>query len=108
MEQINIVEKQGDNFTLLEIKGSINSYTFTEFQNKVYQLIKETNLCLDMQAVTNLSSAGLGVLMTAVEDAQTYKHRLFIMKPSEIVKMAIDSTGFSDMFTTIRSAHEIQ
>ena len=30
------------------------------------------------------------------------------MKPSEIVKMAIDSTGFPEMFTIIRSAHEIQ
>lgn len=107
MEQINIVEKQGDNYAILEIKGSINSYTFTEFQNKVYALVKETNLCLDLQAVTNLSSAGLGVLMTAVEDAKAHKHSLYILKPSDIVKMAIDSTGFGEMFNIIRSAHEI-
>ncbi len=107
MEQISIVEKQGDNYTTLEVKGAINSYTFTEFQDKVYSLVKQTNLCLDLQAVSNLSSAGLGVLMTAVEDAKAANHRMYIFKPSDIVKMAIDSTGFGEMFTIIRSAHEI-
>lgn len=107
MEQLNIVEKQGDNYAILEIKGAINSYTFTEFQNKVYSLVKATNLVLDLQAVSNLSSAGLGVLMTAVEDAKAAKHFLHILKPSDIVKMAIDSTGFSEMFSIIRSVHEI-
>jgi anti-anti-sigma factor len=107
MEQINITEKGGDTYILLEVKGSINSYTYTEFQNKVYAIVKKTNLCLDLSAVTNLSSAGLGVLMTAQEDAEAYGHKLYIMKPSDIVKMALDSTGFAEMFTTIRSPHEI-
>jgi anti-anti-sigma factor len=108
MEQISITEKSGDNYSLLIIKGSVNSYTFTEFQTKVYDLVRSTNLCLDMSEVTNLSSAGLGVLMTALEDASESGHKLYILKPSEIVKMAIDSTGFAEMFTIIRSAHEIQ
>jgi anti-sigma B factor antagonist len=107
MEQLNITEKEGDTYIVLEIKGSINSYTYTEFQNKVYDLIKRTNLCLDLSNVTNLSSAGLGVLMTAEEDAEETQHKLYIMKPSEIVKMAIDSTGFGNMFTIIHSQHEI-
>jgi anti-anti-sigma factor len=108
MEQLNITQKAGDNYAILQIKGSINSYTFTEFQNKVYALVKESNLCLDLEEVTNLSSAGLGVLMTAVEDAQANNHKLYILKPSEIVRMAIDSTGFAELFTIIRSSHEIQ
>jgi anti-sigma B factor antagonist len=108
MEQISITEKEGDNYAMLIVKGSVNSYTFTEFQTKVYELVAKTNLCLDLSEVTNLSSAGMGVLMTAVEDAQASGHRLFLLKPSEIVKMAVDSTGFPEMFTIIRSSHEIQ
>jgi anti-sigma B factor antagonist len=108
VEQIGITEKGGDNYVMLIIKGSVNSYTFTEFQRKVYDLVSKTNLCLDLSEVTNLSSAGLGVLMTAVEDAERSNHKLFILKPSEIVKMALDSTGFPELFTVIRSSHEIQ
>jgi anti-anti-sigma factor len=108
VEQISIIERSGDNHALLLIKGSVNSYTFSEFQAKVYDLIRKGNLCLDLSEVTNLSSAGLGVLMAALEDAERTNHKLYVLKPSEIVKMAIDSTGFPEMFTIIRSTHEIQ
>lgn len=107
MEQLSFTEKSGDNLVTLDIKGAINSYTFSEFQTKIYELIKKTNVCLNMQNVTNLSSAGLGVLMTALEDGQDCGHKLFILSPSEVVKMAIESTGFGEMFSIIRSAHEI-
>jgi len=59
MENISIVEKRGSNYALLEVAGTINSYTYTEFQQKVYSLIKQTNLVLDLSRVTNLSSSGL-------------------------------------------------
>lgn len=108
MEQISITVKEATNYILMVVKGSINSYTYTEFQSKVYSLVKDANLCLDLSEVTNLSSAGLGVLMTANEDAQANKHKLFILKPSDIVRMAIDSTGFAELFNIILSAHEAQ
>lgn len=107
MENISIVEKSGSNYALLEVSGTINSYTYTEFQNKVYALIKHTNLVLDLSRVTNLSSSGLGVLMAALDDGEEAGNKLYIMKPSEVVRLAIDSTGFSEMFTVIYSLTEV-
>jgi anti-sigma B factor antagonist len=107
MENISIVEKAGSNYALLEVSGTINSYTYTEFQTKVYALIKETNLVLDLSRVSNLSSSGLGVLMAAYDDGAEKGNKLYIMKPSEVVRLAIESTGFSDMFTVIYSLTEV-
>lgn len=107
MENISIAEKSGSNYTLLEIAGTINSYTYTEFQVKVYSLIKKGNLVLDLSRVTNLSSSGLGVLMAALDDGEENGNRLYIMKPSEIVRLAIESTGFSELFTVIHSLTEV-
>lgn len=107
MEHISIIEKSGANYALLEVAGTINSYTYTEFQVKVYALIKETNLVLDLSRVTNLSSSGLGVLMAALDDGEEIGHKLYVMKPSEVVRLAIESTGFSDMFTVIYSVTEV-
>ncbi|HNQ96759.1 MAG: STAS domain-containing protein [Spirochaetales bacterium] len=107
MESISIVEKNGPNYALLEVAGTINSYTYTEFQDKVYSLIKETNLVLDLSRVTNLSSSGLGVIMAAFDDGETVGNKLYIMKPSEVVRLAIESTGFSEMFTVIYSLTEV-
>lgn len=107
MENLTIVEKRGPNYVLLEVAGTINSYTYTEFQVKVYSLIKETNLVLDLSRVTNLSSSGLGVLMSALDDGDAVGNKLYIMKPSEVVRLAIESTGFNDMFTVIYSLTEV-
>jgi anti-sigma B factor antagonist len=107
MENISIIEKTGSNYSLLEVSGTINSYTYTEFQEKVYSLIKVTNLVLDLSRVTNLSSSGLGVLMSALDDGETAGNKLYVMKPSEVVRLAIESTGFSEMFTVIYSLTEV-
>ncbi len=107
MENISIVEKSGSNYSLLEVAGTINSYTYTEFQNKVYSLILRTNLVLDLSRVSNLSSSGLGVLMAALDDGEAQGNKLYIMKPSEVVRLAIESTGFSEMFTVIYSLTEV-
>lgn len=107
MESISIVEKNGPNYALLEVAGTVNSYTYTEFQEKVYSLIKETNLVLDLSRVVNLSSSGLGVLMAAVDDGEEGGHKLYVMNPSEIVRLAIESTGFSEMFPVIYSLTEV-
>ncbi len=107
MDHLSITERKSDGYVLLEIIGTVNSYTYTDFQQKVYGLIKTTNLVLDMSRVSNLSSSGLGVLMSAVEDGQETGHKLYIMTPSEIVRMAIESTGFQELFPIIRSATEV-
>jgi anti-sigma B factor antagonist len=107
MEHISITEKNGPNYGLLEVSGTINSYTCAEFQVKVYALIKQTNLVLDLSRVTNLSSSGLGVIMAAWDDGEQNGTKLYIMKPSEIVRLALESTGFSDMFSIIYSLTEV-
>jgi anti-sigma B factor antagonist len=107
MEQLSITEKKGPNYMLLDVTGTINSYTFNDFQNRVYSYIEKADLIVEMSKVTNLSSAGLGVLMTAHEDAIEKEHRLYIMRPSEVVKLALQSTGFLSTFNVISTVSEI-
>ena len=56
-----------------------------------------------MSKVTTLSSAGIGVLMAALDEAEAAGHRLAICKPSGIVSMAFESTGFGDRFPVVAS-----
>ncbi len=108
MDHLNITERQGETYILLEVIGTVNSYTYTEFQQRVYGIIESRSLVLDMSRVSGLSSSGLGVLMSAVETGLEKGRRLYIMNPSEIVRMAIDSTGFPDLFPIIRSVNEVR
>ncbi len=107
MDNLIITETKAEPYTLLAVDGTINSYTYGDFENKIYAAIKEKNLVLDLSKVTNMSSSGLGVLMSAHDDGEENGNKIYILNPSDVVKMAIDSTGFSDMFTIIHSINDI-
>ena len=108
MDNLIITEKLTDSYVLLTVSGSINSYTYHEFETKVYNIIKEHSIVLDLSRVTNLSSSGLGILMAASEDGEDVGHKIYILNPSEVVKLAIASTGFSEVFPIIRSLDEVK
>ncbi|MCQ2594185.1 MAG: STAS domain-containing protein [Treponemataceae bacterium] len=107
MEQLVINEKKGANYVLLEVSGVLNSYTYLDFQAKVFAIVKETNLVLDMSQITNLSSSGLGVLLAAYDDAEEVGNKIYIMRPSAIAQKAVESTGFADCFPIIFSLTEV-
>ena len=103
MNQLSIEERRENDVTVLTITGPVNSYTFTEFQEKVTKAIRKNDVVLDLDKVGTLSSAGLGVLMAAMEDAEAAGRKLWIFRPSEIVRLAIESTGFADRFPVIQT-----
>ncbi|MBQ7613180.1 MAG: STAS domain-containing protein [Spirochaetaceae bacterium] len=108
MENLEIKEELKDNCVLLVIAGNLNSYTYGEFESKIYASIKKAHVVLDLSQVTNMSSSGLGVLMSAHDEGADIGNQIFILNPSEIVRLAIDSTGFSDMFKVIHSIDELK
>lgn len=108
MENLEIKEEQLQNCILLTISGNLNSFTYGEFEEKIYAAIKKDDVVLELSKVTNMSSSGLGVLMSAHDDGEDVGNEIYILNPSEIVKLAIDSTGFSDMFKVIHSVDEVK
>jgi anti-anti-sigma factor len=103
MTQLDISVRNDHHRLVLSVSGPINSYTFTDFQEKVYKAIAQSDAAVDMERVTALSSAGIGVIMTAMEDAETTGHGFVIVNPSEIVRLALDSTGFGDRFPIVKT-----
>lgn len=108
MDNLVITEKLHDSYVLLTVSGSINSYTYHEFEKKVYGHIKDHSIVLDVSRVTNISSSGLGILMAASEDGDDLNHKIYILNPSEVVKLAIASTGFSEVFPVVHSLNDIK
>ena len=103
MENLEIKEEQKDNCILLTILGNLNSYTYGLFEEKIYAAIKKADVVLDLGNVSNM-----GVLMSAHDDGEDVGNEIYILNPSEIVRLAIDSTGFSDMFKVIHSLDEVK
>ena len=66
MTQLDISMRSENGRFILTVSGPINSYTFTDFQEKVYKAIAQSATEIEMDKVTALSSAGIGVIMTAM------------------------------------------
>lgn len=108
MEQIKIYEKNGVNYNLLEVLGVLDSYNFTEFQQKAYSLIHEKHLVLDLSGLTSMDSSGLSVILGASIIGEELGTRLYIMNPSVGARKALDSTGFFDLLNIIHSVTEVR
>ena len=80
---------------------------FRSFQAKLYSLVRDTNVVVDMSLVTNIDSSGLGVILAAFNEAEDSGYRLYIMRPSIEARKALDSTGFTDTFSLIQSVTEV-
>ncbi len=107
MTGISIEASQKGAFTVLSVHGPINSYTFTELQEKVMKHVGKADLAIDLSGVSSMTSAGIGVMLAAIEDAEAETKRIYIIAPSEVARLAIESTGFADRFPTLSSLKEL-
>ncbi len=107
MDTLKVVEKFGSNYVLYEVSGVINSYTLDELKTKVYSIVVDSNLVLDLSLVEAIDSAGVGVVMAGFNDAEEFGHKLYIMNPSPQARKALDDTGFGDTFYFIHSVTEV-
>ena len=107
MDQLTLREKVGVNYMLLELSGTFNSNTCVELQQKVNQYIIDSNVVLDMEQVTQIDSSGVGIIIAGHNDGEEYNTRLLVMNPSESTRIALNKTGFFDLFHIIHSVTEV-
>jgi anti-sigma B factor antagonist len=107
MTQLDISERRDGDRLILTVAGPVNSYTFGEFQDKVGKAMIRAGLVIDMERVTTLSSAGIGVIMAALDDAEAEGKKIAILRPSEIARLAFESTGFMERFPIFQNLKDI-
>ena len=108
MEQLSITEKEGANYILYEISGAMNTYTITELSEKLDETIKKSNIVVDLERVETIDSVGVGLMMATFNDGEDCGHRFYIMNPSPTVRIALEETGFYDVFSIIHAVTEVQ
>lgn len=108
MEQIKIHERNGTNYTLLEVLGVLDSYNFTEFQQRAYSLIHEKHLVLDLSGLISMDSSGLSAILGSSITGEDFGSKLYIMNPSVGARKALEATGFFDLLNIIHSVTEVR
>lgn len=107
MEQLSITEKEGANYTLYEISGVMNTYTVTELAEKLDETIKKSNIVVDLEKIEAIDSVGVGLMMATFNDGEDCGHRFYMMNPSPAARVALEDTGFYDVFSIIHAVTEV-
>ena len=97
--ELNIsVNNDGKEYTFL-LEGRLDTLTAPSLEEKINEVIDGADrLILDLGAVEYISSAGLRVLLGAVQQIEG-KGEMIVRNPSRAVREVLDLTGFSRMFT---------
>jgi len=107
MTGISVEVSERGAWTILTVHGPINSYTYNELQDKTMRHAGRVDMAVDLSGVNSMTSAGIGVLLAAVEDAQAAGKRFVVVAASEVARLAIESTGFADHFPTAASVKDL-
>lgn len=107
MTGISVEATERGVWTVLAVHGPINSYTYNELQEKTMRHAGRTDMAVDLSGVSSMTSAGIGVLLAAIEDTETAGKRFVIVSPSEVARLAIESTGFADRFPALASLKDL-
>ncbi|MDI6403065.1 STAS domain-containing protein [Balneolaceae bacterium ANBcel3] len=99
-------QKKGD-VTILELEGSIDSKTAGEIQNKIMDIVLNSQkLILVFSKVTFVSSAGLRLLLMIYRQVTSKKGKVVLVDVSEEIRDIMEMTGFINFFSISKTVDE--
>jgi len=100
-------EKTGD-FTILKIKGRIDTVNSSVLENEVNQLFDngEKNLVFNCAGMNYISSSGLRVFLVAQKKALALKGKLLLCNMQPAIQEIFRISGFSNLFRIFETQEE--
>ena len=85
---------------LLKLGGYLDAHTYERLDQHIARLFadKHYRLVVDLSQVSYISSAGAGVFIGALTDAQEQKGNVVLLNPSPNVREVLDMLGFNQIF----------
>ncbi len=87
---------------IITLKGSIDSKTASEVQQKVLEAsVESDNVIIDLTKVDFVSSAGLRVLLMVYRQIKSKNGKVILVGVSEEITEVMEMTGFINFFEII-------
>jgi anti-sigma B factor antagonist len=101
----SIRRSQEDGFSVFSLGGYLDAHTAPAFEDAIQQEV-DANLCriiVDCRNLDYISSAGLGVFMSFVEDVRERQGDIKICGLNSNVKEVFDILGFPQIFDVLEN-----
>jgi anti-sigma B factor antagonist len=108
MSEFKVHHRDGEGFSVLELKGYLDAHTATDLENTFQKLLtdRKFNIVVNCRDLTYISSAGLGVFMAYIEDVRKNKGDIKLTNMSAKVYNVIDLLGFPVLYEIYKDEQE--
>lgn len=102
------IEKIG-NYSVLNIKGRVDTIHSSALENEVSQLIDggERNLIFNCNEMNYISSSGLRVFLVTRKNVVTINGKLYLCNMQPAIKEIFRISGFSNLFSIVDTQEEV-
>jgi len=97
---MNIKKEKIGNFSVLKIKGKIDTIHSSALENEVNQLFDsgETDVIFNCSGMNYISSSGLRVFLVAQKKAKAINGKLYLCEMQPAIQEIFRISGFSNLF----------
>ncbi len=98
----------GENAVLVTVEGFLDAYSFEEFEKQMDEILEsdKSNVAVDMSRLEYISSAGAGVLISAMSRTREKGGKLVLVNPSAEVAEVLSLLGITQLVETVSSVEE--
>ncbi len=100
MTDFKIHHRDGENVSIIELKGYLDAHTAPDLETAFQKLMSEKkyNIVVNCRDLSYISSAGLGVFMAYVEDIRKNKGDIKLTNMTSKVYNVFDLLGFPILY----------
>jgi anti-sigma B factor antagonist len=108
MSDFKIHRRDGDEVSVIELKGYLDAHTAPDLESAFQKLIteKKYKIVVNCRDLSYISSAGLGVFMAYVEDIRNNKGDIKLTNMSAKVFNVFDLLGFPILYEIYKDEKE--
>ena len=105
---MNIKKEKMNNFSILKIKGRIDTIHSSELEDEVNQLFDsgEKDLIFNCSGMNYISSSGLRIFLVAQKKAKAINGKLFLCDMQPAIQEIFRISGFSNLFRIFDTQEE--
>ena len=108
MSDFKIHHRDGDGFSVLELRGYLDAHTAPELETMFQRLLSDQkfNIIVNFRDLSYISSAGLGVFMAYIEDVRKHKGDIKLSNMTPKVYNVFDLLGFPILYEIFKDEGE--
>jgi anti-sigma B factor antagonist len=100
---ISVETEEKKDISIVRVSGYLDAHTFEQLEETIADLFSNGNhkLIVDLAKVDYISSAGAGVFIGALSEAQEHDGNIVLMSPTANVREVFDLLGLTQIFSVV-------